>query len=73
MIQPEGKLEEMSRDLDRLRARWGGQRGVVTKYTREAKSLLDKELIEDALSRLELISKTLKEKCALLQTLHESS
>jgi len=37
----------MSADLDRLMAKLRGQRGMVTKFTREAKTLLETELLED--------------------------
>ena len=51
----------MSVDLDRLKARRRGQRGVVTKFTREAKTLMETELLEDdSLRRLEVISKQLE-------------
>ena len=63
----------MSTDLERLKAQRRGQRGVVTKFSREAKTLLDTELLEDgALRQLEVISKQLEEKCTLLKTLDES-
>ena len=60
-------------DLDRLKARRRGQRGVVTKFTREAKTLMETELLEDdSLRRLEVISKQLEGKCTLLKALDES-
>ena len=60
----------MATDLDRLKARRRrGQRGVVTKFTREAKGLLDTELLEDdSLRRLEVNGR----KRILLKTLDES-
>ena len=52
----------MSTDLEQLKARRRGQSGVVTKFSQEAKTLLDTELLEDgALQRLEVISKQLEE------------
>lgn len=60
----------MSADIDRLMAKRRGQRGIVTKFTREAKTLLETELLEDdALRGLGVISSQLEEKYSLLKML----
>ena len=62
----------MSEALDRVRARRRGQRGVVTKYVQEAKSLLEAESIEsDSWRRLNTLYKLLEEKRSVLKTLYD--
>ena len=58
--------------LECLKARRRGHRGVVTKYVQEAKSLLEiEDLDEKRRLRMGTLSELLKEKSAVLKTLHE--
>ena len=60
----------MSEALDRLKARQRGQRGVVTKYVQEAKSLLDAKSTEPEFRhQLSTLYKLLEEKQGILKVL----
>ena len=63
----------MSEALDRVKKRRSGHRGVVTKYLKEAKSILDSDvdLDEKRLVKVKALSEILKEKLDLLNTLDE--
>ena len=63
----------MTEALERVKKRRSGHRGVVTKYLKEAKHILesDAELNEKRLVKLKALSEILNEKFALLNTLDE--
>ena len=57
-------------ETDRAKARYRGQRGVVTKYIQEVKALVDVESIEPgSRRRLNTLSKLLEEKKDILKAL----
>jgi len=62
----------MSEALERLKAQRRGQRGIVTKYVQEVKSLLDVEMLnEGSKHRLRILSRSLEEKASVLKVLDE--
>ena len=63
----------MSEALERVKKRRSGHRGVVTKYLKEVKHILesDADLDEKRLVKVKALSEILKEKFDLLNTLDE--
>lgn len=57
--------------LNRLKARRRGHRGVATKLMREATSLMEGELTATNVDRIKSISKLLEEKSKLLKELDD--
>ena len=62
----------MAEDLERIRARRREHRGVATKYTQEAKQILETESIDNSQrERLALLQVLLQEKLKVLLKLDE--
>jgi len=61
----------MSEALERVKRHWSGHRGVVTKYLKEAKHILDSDakLDEKYLVKVKALSNIMKEKLDFLNTL----
>ena len=58
----------MAEALERLKRTRGAHRGVATKYTQEAKALLETEMIEEkALRQLKVLSDLLQDKARELK------
>ena len=62
----------MAEALERLKRTRGAHRGVATKYTQEAKALLETEMIEEkALRRLKVLSDLLQDKARELKEMDD--
>ena len=60
-------MGEEKEKLDRLQAKLGGHRTVVTKNINEAKTILEHTHLEDIMwSRVKVVEQTLEEKLILL-------
>ena len=62
-------MGEEKKKLDRLRAKHGGHRTVVTKNINDARTILEHSDLEDIMwSRLKVVEQTLDEKLILIAT-----
>jgi len=64
--------EQETAELDRLKKKRSGHRGVVSRMINEANSMMEGERNERTVSRLKMISAKLEEKLTLLKTFDES-
>jgi len=65
-------MSESSAEVDRLKKRRAGHRGVVSRFVNEANLLLEEERSEKTVGHLKMISAKLEEKSRLLKLFDET-